>query len=163
MMNAVERFLGDDLAIYNNLGNKEFIERQHQFQSWYQRYQPVPGKMYLQIVKDLFRDNKLIRRELVILGRVVDLETITQQLVLVGGTKDTITPPPQVMALKQYARSGNVSEVIVPAGHIGVFMSKNVIQDYWPSILKILGTEHSVHLNPPADGKIDRDLPVDKR
>lgn len=139
MMNAVDRFLGDDLTLYNNLESEEFVSRQHQFQSWYQRYQPVPGTMYLQIVEKLFKENRLIKGKLDVLGRKVDLANISRQLVLVGGTKDNITPPPQVMALKEYAGSSDVQEFIVPAGHIGVFMSKSVLRDYWPGILKSLG------------------------
>jgi poly(3-hydroxyalkanoate) synthetase len=165
MMNAVDRFLGDDLALYNNLENTDFVDRQHQFQSWYQRYQPVPGKMYLQIVKNLFNQNKLIKGELEVLGQKVRLKNITQQLVLVGGTKDDITPVDQVMALKKYAKSKNVSEIVVPAGHIGVFMSKSVIKNFWPSILKVLGTGQSVELmRDNSIGKIvPSELPVDNR
>ena len=166
MMNAVDRFLGDDLALYNNLENRGFVDRQHQFQSWYQRYQPVPGKMYLQIVKNLFNQNKLIKGELKLLGRNVRLENIGQQLVLVGGAKDDITPVDQVMALKKYASSKNVSEIVVPAGHIGVFMSKSVIKNFWPSILKVLGTDQSVELmrdNTIGNILKKSELPVDNR
>ena len=122
--------------------------------------------MYLQIVKNLFNQNKLIKGELKILGRNVRLENIGQQLVLVGGAKDDITPVDQVMALKKYASSKNVSEIVVPAGHIGVFMSKSVIKNFWPSILKVLGTDQSVELmrdNTIGNILKKSELPVDNR
>jgi len=140
MMNAVDRFLGDDINLFNNAQNEEFLDRQHQFRSWYHNFQPVPGKMYLDIVKQLFRENRLIKGELEILGRPVDLSAITQPIILIGGTKDDITPPTQVMAMTDYVSSSSIKEILVPAGHIGVFMGKEIIKNHWPSILKEIGS-----------------------
>ncbi len=139
LMNPVDRFLGDDLNLFNNIDNDVNTERTQQFQSWYRRYQPVPGKMYLEIVEKLFRENKLIKGELRILDRKVDLGIIKNPLVLIGGTSDDITPPPKVMAMKDYVSSKRIEEIVVPAGHICVFMGSDIIKNYWPSILTRLG------------------------
>jgi len=141
LMNPVERFLGDDLNLYNHSDDPEYVQRHRQFQSWYQRYQPVPGKMYLQIVHQLFQENRLINKKLKVLDRMVDLKSITQPLVLIGGQNDDITPPAQVMAMKNHASSETVEEVLLPAGHIGVFMGSDIIKNYWPGILKSISTE----------------------
>lgn len=141
MMNPVDRFLGDDLNLFNHGDDAEYAQRHHQFQSWYQRYQSVPGKMYLQIVHQLFQENKLIRNKLVLFDRVVDLKSINQPLVLIGGLNDDITPPDQVIALKKYATSDTIEQVLLPAGHIGVFMGSDIIKNYWPGILKRISSE----------------------
>jgi poly(3-hydroxybutyrate) depolymerase len=141
LMNPVDRFLGDDLNLFNHVDDAEYVQRHRQFQSWYQRYQPVPGKMYLQIVHQLFQENRLIQRKLKILDRTVDLRSITQPLVLIGGLNDDITPPPQVMAMENFVSSKIVEQVLMPAGHIGVFMGSDIIKNYWPGILKRISTE----------------------
>lgn len=136
LLNAVDRFLGDDIALFNNIDNPIFKSRSHTFNSWYRLTQPVPGRMYLEIVKELFKDNKLIKGELEIFGKKVDLANITHPVWMIAGTKDDITPPPQLFALKDYIRSEKITEITAPAGHIGVFMAKNIIKNYWPAIFK---------------------------
>lgn len=135
LMNPVDRYMGDDLNLFNHIDDGETARRVLQFQSWYHRYQPVPGRMYLEIVQKLFKENQLIKGELTILGRVVDLGNIKNPLVLIGGTTDDITPVPQVMEMKHYVRSERIEAFIFPAGHIGVFMGSKIIRDYWPEIL----------------------------
>lgn len=135
LMNPVDRFMSDDLNLFNHIDDEINVKRTHQFQSWYHRYQTVPGKMYLEIVQKLFQENQLIKGELTILDRMVDLKAIKNPLVLVGGTEDDITPPSQVFEMKHYVSARRIDEYLVPAGHIGVFMGSEIIKRYWPSIL----------------------------
>ncbi len=131
MMNPYDRFVGDDMDLMANIADPVFIERRRQFAQWYYRTQSVPGTMYLQVVDGLFRNNRLIKGELEILGRPVDLACITQPLFMVAGQKDDITPAEQLFATEQFVRSKDVHKAVVPAGHIGVFMGKQVVRDYW--------------------------------
>ncbi|NQU63981.1 MAG: alpha/beta fold hydrolase [SAR324 cluster bacterium] len=138
LMNPVDRFLGDDLNLFNHVDDAEYVQRHQHFQNWYQKYQTVPGQMYLQIVQQLFKENRLIENKLKVLGRMVDLKAINQPLFLIGGLNDDITPPPQVMAMQDYVSSKTVEQILVPAGHIGVFMGSDIIKNHWPGILKNL-------------------------
>jgi poly(3-hydroxybutyrate) depolymerase len=135
MMNAADRFFGDDILLYKHIDDPEFISRRKRFDSWYKLTQSVPGKLYRETVKSLFIENKLVKGDLVILGRKVDLSKINQPVYLIAGTKDDITPPAQLFALKDHISSPPVTEMMVRAGHIGVFMAKNVIKDYWSPLL----------------------------
>lgn len=139
LMNPVDRFLGDDLNLFNQIEDGMTPERTLQFKSWYRRYQAVPGKMYLEIVQKLFQENQLVKGELQILNRTVKLANIRNPLILIGGAADDITPPPQVMAMKDYVSSDRIEEILVPAGHIGVFMGSAIIKNYWPGILTRIG------------------------
>lgn len=131
LMNPYDRFVGDNVDLASNVADPVFIDRYHRFAQWYYYTQPVPGTMYLQIVEFLFRQNRLIKGELEILGRQVDLGSITQPLHLVAGQKDDITPPAQLFAAERHVRSQSIHKAVVPAGHVGVFMGKQVIRDYW--------------------------------
>ncbi|MDA8138936.1 MAG: alpha/beta fold hydrolase, partial [Desulfobacteraceae bacterium] len=131
LMNPYDRFVGDDTGLLRNITDAEFIERHRRFTQWYYYTQAVPGTMYLNIVKKLFKENQLIQGELEVLGRKVDLGRIHHPLYLVAGQKDDITPPPQLFAAEHYVSSEIVQKAVMPAGHIGVFMGKQVIRDYW--------------------------------
>ena len=39
------------------------------------------------------------------------------------------------------ATSDTIEQVLLPAGHIGVFMGSDIIKNYWPGILKRISSE----------------------
>lgn len=135
MLNPVERFSLDYTDLYSNINDSEYTERYRRFRDWYEYPQNLPGKMYLQIVKELFKENRLINGGLKILGQGVNLHHIKCPLVLIAGEKDDITPREQVFNTEKHVSSKDIMKLTVPAGHIGVFMGKQVLKDYWPRIL----------------------------
>lgn len=136
MINPVERFWGDDLNLFKNLHNDAFVARHQRLNKWYRLTQPLPGKMYLQVVRELFKANKLVRGELEIMGVRVDLSRITQPVYLVAGKKDDITPSIQLFSIKDYICSPVIHEHEVNAGHIGVFMGSAVIRNFWADLFQ---------------------------
>ena len=138
LMNASDRFLGDDLNLYRNVNDPEYVERYRRFNQWFELTQPLSGRMYLEVVEHLFKENKLIKGLLEIMGRNVDLSRIYQPLYLIAGIKDTITPPPQLFAIRKYVSSALIEEKLADAGHIGVFMRSNVIRGIWTDVFERL-------------------------
>jgi len=136
LMNAFDRFVGDDMNLYANINDPKYVERYRRFSQWYQFTQPLGGRMYLEVVDQLFKQNKLIKGQVKMFGRAVDLSRIYQPLYLIAGTKDDITPSPQLFAIRNYVSSQVIEERLAEAGHIGVFMAKNVIKDVWTDIFK---------------------------
>ncbi len=136
MLNPVDRFFLDYSDLYSNINDSEYMERYRKFRDWYEYTQNLPGRMYLQIVKELFKENRLVNGGLKILGKGVNLHQIKCPLVLIAGEKDDITPPEQVFNTEKHVSSKDIMKLTVPAGHIGVFMGKNILKEYWPPILK---------------------------
>ncbi len=136
MLNPVDRFFLDYSDLYSNINDSEYMERYRKFRDWYEYTQNLPGKMYLQIVKELFKENRLINGGLKILGRGVNLHTIKCPLVLVAGEKDDITLGEQIFNTENHVNSKDITKLTVPAGHIGVFMGKKILKEYWPQILR---------------------------
>ncbi len=140
MLNPVDRFYGDYANLYNNVHDEAFTKRSRKFRNWYEYTQNLPGAFYLQIVKDLFKENLLIKGQAKILGQYVDLKRITQPLYLIAGKKDDITPQEQLFGIERYVSSKKITKLSVPAGHIGLFMGTKIIEKYWPGILKAVRT-----------------------
>lgn len=136
MLNPVDRFLLDYSDIYRSMNNQELYERQRAFRDWYEYTQNIPGAMYLQVVRELFKGNRLIKGALMILGREVNLHKIKCPLILIAGEKDDITLKEQVFNMEAYVSSKDILKKVVPAGHIGVFMSKKILKEYWPEFLR---------------------------
>jgi len=81
-----------------------------------------PGEVVRQWFKDLYQDNKLIKNELVLGGRTVDLRAITMPVLNIYATGDTIIPVSCSKDVQQYFGTDDYTEVAVPGGHIGTFV-----------------------------------------
>jgi poly(3-hydroxybutyrate) depolymerase len=134
MMNPLERYCGDYFDLFFNISDDSFLERNRKFRDWYEYTQCIPGEFFLQVVEKLFIDNKLIKGELEILGRKVDILKIYHPLFLIAGEKDDITPGDQLCNIEHYVSSTIINKYMLPAGHIGIFMARKIIDNYWPKI-----------------------------
>lgn len=81
-----------------------------------------PGEAAKQWLKDLYQDNKLVKSELEIDGRRVDLKNLTAPILNVFATDDHIVPPATSQGLGPVVGSKDYTELPLPGGHIGVFV-----------------------------------------
>lgn len=122
-------------------GDQDGINRFIHFENWYEYTQYLPGKFYLEIIQNIFKDNKLTRPgALVIDGRGVDLRNITCPVIILAGEKDHITPPEQAFALKNYisTRREDVVEILTKGGHIGTLMGTEALREDWTAVAEVL-------------------------
>jgi poly(3-hydroxyalkanoate) synthetase len=136
MLNFADRYIKDFRLLWENIDDETYIKRFRKFKGWYEYTQNLSGAFYLQIVKDLFMENKLINGELEILNEKVDLKKIDHPLYLIAGETDDITVLEQMFNMENYVSSKKIIKEVVPAGHIGVFMGTKIVRDYWPKIFK---------------------------
>jgi poly(3-hydroxyalkanoate) synthetase len=139
-MRPLERPWVDWSRLYAGLDSPEFLERHRRLEAWYGAEKDRPGGMYLQAVKELFHENRLIRGDLVVLGQRVDLSAVHCPLALIAGARDHITPPAQVWAAEAVMSCTRVLRHTVDAGHVGVFIGRTALVEDWPPILKWLQT-----------------------
>jgi poly(3-hydroxyalkanoate) synthetase len=129
-----ERFVGNYRDLYLNALDPEYVERYDRIRNWYRLNKDVAGELYLEVVRDLFKGNRLARGTMRIRDRTVDLGAIRCPVFLVGGTEDHITPVAQVMALRALAPRAPCRTWTVKAGHVGVFMGRTALRTVWPEI-----------------------------
>lgn len=130
VMNCYDRFVGDYIKLWRDLNDKKAIERFRTFRDWYEWTQDLPGAFYLQIVSELFMKNMLIKGELVILGKIVNLKDIACPSILIAGNKDDITPPEQLFNFVNYVHCDTYL-FVAESGHIGLFMGKETLEKVW--------------------------------
>jgi poly(3-hydroxyalkanoate) synthetase len=120
-----------------NVHDPEHVARYREFEDWFKHTQDIPGAFYLWIVEHLFRDNELVRGELQVGGKHVDLASISCPLNLLGGAGDHITPPGQVFALAGAASTpeAEVTRRTTSGGHLGLFMGREALGEHWPPLL----------------------------
>jgi poly(3-hydroxyalkanoate) synthetase len=120
-----------------NLDDPAHVARYQEFEDWFKHTQDVPGAFYLWIVRNLFRDNGLIRGAVEVGGQKVDLSRIDMPLNLMAGATDHITPPDQVFALADYTSTPaeQITRHMSSGGHLGLFMSHEALGEHWPRLL----------------------------
>src|SRR5277367_6018054 len=82
-----------------------------------------PGEAAKQWLKDLYQDNKLVKGEFVLSGQCVDLASISASVLNVYALNDHIIPPTCSQALRGHVGTKDYSEIPLPGGHVGLFVS----------------------------------------
>ncbi len=96
----------------------------------------IAGEMYRKYIKDLFRDNKLIKGELELGGRKVNLKNMTVPFLNVYATEDNIIPNSSTLAVMNHIGSKDKKEYAFPGGHIGVFVGGKSQKELAPTVAK---------------------------
>lgn len=94
----------------------------------------IPGEMYRKYIKDLFRDNLLVRGEFTLGGREVNLKNMTVPFLNVYATEDNIIPNNSTKAVMKYIGSKDKTEYPFPGGHIGVFVGGKSQKELAPTV-----------------------------
>jgi polyhydroxyalkanoate synthase len=97
-----------------------------------------PGEVMRQWFKDLYQGNKLVRGELMLGGRRVDLRNVTMPVLNVYADGDVVVPTACSRSLEGRFGSTDYGELSVPGGHIGTFVGGKSQKVLAPSIAKWL-------------------------
>ncbi|MBO4228541.1 class III poly(R)-hydroxyalkanoic acid synthase subunit PhaC [Bradyrhizobium neotropicale] len=82
-----------------------------------------PGEAAKQWLEDLYQDNKLVKGEFILSGRRVDLSKISAPVLNVFALNDHIIPSTCSRALGEHVGTKDYSEIELPGGHVGLFVS----------------------------------------
>jgi polyhydroxyalkanoate synthase len=97
------------------------------------------GEAFRQFAKALFQENRLIKGELQIAGRNVDLQRITMPVLNIYATEDHIVPPAASLALENHIASTDYTSHAFEGGHIGIYVSERAQRQVPPAIATWLG------------------------
>ena len=94
-LKPVENYIGSYLTLWDNLENPRIVESWHAMNTWVTDLIPMAGAIYRQLIKEFYRENRLIEGKLIIRGERVDLSRIRANLLNVIALADHISPPCQ--------------------------------------------------------------------
>ncbi|MFP5070537.1 alpha/beta fold hydrolase [Pseudonocardia nantongensis] len=126
------------LQLLENIDDPTHVERYRVFEDWFKYTQDIPGAFYLWLVENLFWRNRLIEGTLTVDGERVDMAAIDCPLLLLAGSTDHITPPPQLFAAaeKVSTPARDVTYRTASAGHLGLFMGRDALRHDWPVLME---------------------------
>ena len=109
------------------------------------------GECLRQFIRDCYQGNKLVKGELKVGERLVDLKNITMPLLNIYASADHLVPPAATRPLNNLVGSTDKSLYEFKGGHIGVFVGSKSQKELAPAISTWLherGNEEPVKKNP---------------
>ena len=134
MMNPVSNLTKYTLDLIDVMADDARLLSFLRMERWIADRPDHPGEVLRQWFKDLYQENKLIRNELVLGRRRVDLREITMPVLNIYATGDTIIPVACSKGMGEHFGTRDYTELAVPGGHIGTFVGNKAQKILAPTL-----------------------------
>ncbi|WP_394238067.1 class III poly(R)-hydroxyalkanoic acid synthase subunit PhaC [Niallia oryzisoli] len=134
LIKPMSNFYGPYVSLVDRAENEKFIKSFKLLQKWLNDGIPFPGEAYRQWIRDFYQHNKLIKGEMVIRGRKVNLENIKANVLNLAGQSDLIAQPHMVEALMDVISSKDKEFKNLPVGHTSITFGSKANKITYPTI-----------------------------
>lgn len=135
LLKPIPNFVGTNLRLWNQVGDGSINKVGHQAMSkWVSDNPPFPAKAFSDWVHWMFKENALVKGEMEMRGRKVDLGNIKQSTLVVTASMDHIAPREGTLPLMDIIGSDDVHHMDRVGGHIGLMAGSKAKREIWPDI-----------------------------
>lgn len=119
------------------IGSPEFTRLEVSFRRWNAWTINVPGTYYLEVIEKLYKHNELAAGSFVALGRQIELPQVRLPIFLLAASADDVVAPEQLLAVARLVGTPpeHLRYEVAPCNHLGLFMGKRTLEEYWPRIV----------------------------
>src|SRR5436189_2260047 len=130
--------ISESLQTLQPIGSPEFTRLEAIFKNWNSWTIDLAGTYYLEVIEKLYKRNELASGSLIALGQKIDLSRLRLPMYLLAGSADDVVAPDQLLAVEQLVgtQPEYVRHEVAPSNHLGLFMGKRTLEDYWPRIVR---------------------------
>ena len=121
-------------GVMDMMGDEAKMTNFLRMEKWKADTPDLAGEMFRKYIKDLFRDNKLIKGEMTLGGMKVDLKNLTMPFLNVYATEDNIIPNTSTIPVNDAIGSKDKELYAFPGGHIGVFVGAKSQKELAPKV-----------------------------
>ncbi|WP_243043102.1 class III poly(R)-hydroxyalkanoic acid synthase subunit PhaC [Dyella sedimenti] len=100
------------------------------------------GEAFREFIKAFYQQNQLVKGEVVIGGKPVDLGLITQPVLNIFAEQDHLVPPDASRALGRHVGTSDYTQLAFKGGHIGIYVSGRAQREVPPAIHQWLSTRN---------------------
>ncbi len=133
MLRPFDRMLGY-IRLWDNLWDDAFVYNWRIRNKWVNDQIPFPGECYRQVTKELMWENKLMKGELMLGGRRVDLGHFTAAVLNATAEYDHITPYAAARPITSIVGSTDKQDLALRGGHVSLIAGQNAILRLWPTV-----------------------------
>lgn len=103
-------------------------------ETWLYDSVPIIGKVYREIINQIYKANLLIKNQMKVDGEKVNLNNITMPLLNIIGTEDDLVPPESSKRIMDVVPSSDKKLIEFPTGHVGLCISQRAHEELWPEV-----------------------------
>lgn len=109
---------------WEHLDDARFLSSYQAMTQWTRNHIPFPGATFRQTVEMFGQRNGFVDDSVVLGGRPIHLSDITVPFLNVIAERDHIVPPEATKVLTPLIGSDDVTELLLPAGHVGLIVGR---------------------------------------
>lgn len=125
-------------ALSASIDDKDKLLNFLRMEKWISESPDQAGECYRQFMKDLYQQNKLVKGELEVGGKKVNLKNLTANLLNIYATEDHLVPPAATIPLNDLVGSKDKELYSFKGGHIGVFVGSKSQKELAPAVTEWL-------------------------
>ncbi len=138
LLNPARLMIDKYVGLLENIHNRDFVENFVRMERWIFDSPDLPGEAFRDFIQWMFRENLLIKNELVLGGKKVDLKNITMPVLNIYGKYDHLVPPAACDQLTSKIGSTDKEDLCLDTGHIGLYVSSKTQREFGPKIIRWL-------------------------
>jgi polyhydroxyalkanoate synthase subunit PhaC len=140
LVRPVTNYVGTYVTMWDRIMHDKSMDTWLAMNKWVNDGVPFPGAAFRQWIREFYQQNKLVKGEIMLRGRRVDLANITCPVLDIAGAKDHICTLPQAQAAMRLITSQDKEFYVLDAGHIGLLTGADAKKNLWPKIESWLET-----------------------
>lgn len=108
---------------FKNIHNKDYVENFIRVEKWLSDTPPVPGELFREWVKNVYQENLLIRNQMYVAGRQINLKNISMPVFTQVAVGDHLVSPECSMPIHYAVSTEDKILRIYATGHVGMIAS----------------------------------------
>lgn len=132
IVKPVTNYVGTYVTMWDRILNDKPMDTWLAMNKWVNDGVPFAGDTFKQWIREFYQENKLVKGEIYLRGRRVDLSNITCSVLNIAGSKDHICTLPQSEATMRLISSQDKEFLVLDAGHVGLLTGGAAKKNLWP-------------------------------
>lgn len=122
------------LKLFSQIHDEPFLKNFFLVERWLHNTPPIPGEYFKKIINDGYQKNLLIKNQMQVLSKTVDLKKINMPTLTVVAEKDDLVAPQSTLEFQKYISSKEKDILSYQGGHVGLCISGHAQKILWPQI-----------------------------
>ncbi|RJQ86895.1 MAG: class III poly(R)-hydroxyalkanoic acid synthase subunit PhaC [Desulfobacteraceae bacterium] len=134
MLKPYQLMMDKYIGLVDGAENPRAVESFLRMEKWIFDSPDQAGETFRKFINEMFKKNSLIKGELEIGGKKVDLKKIDMPVLNIYAEQDHLVPPSSSKVFAKYTSSKDFTNKSFPVGHIGMYVSSKAQYDLAPLI-----------------------------
>jgi poly[(R)-3-hydroxyalkanoate] polymerase subunit PhaC len=138
LLNPARLMIDKYVGFLENVNNKDFVENFVRMERWIFDSPDLPAETFREFITNCYKKNLLIKNELEVDGKKVDLKKITIPVLNIYAKFDHLVPPAACELFTSKIGSEDKEDLCLETGHIGIYVSSKTQKEFGPKIIRWL-------------------------